>query len=91
MRGIRALTRLIPQDLRDSLNANPIFQWFVLGLMMVVGVLLVLKGINGFKEKRLTGKGGRVFEGTTAQVLGVIYAIVGVLLAVGAVGMKLSS
>jgi hypothetical protein len=87
---MRGLKRLIPDDVRDSLNANPAFQWLVVVLMVIVGVFFVVQGINGVKTKRITGKRGRVFEGRTAQILGVIYVILGALLAVVAVGVKLT-
>jgi ABC-type phosphate transport system permease subunit len=87
---MRGLARLIPNDVRDSLNANPTFQWIVVVLLVVVGVFLALKGIKGFQEKRLTGKRGRVFEGTTAQVLGVVYAVLGALLTIIGLGLKLA-
>jgi drug/metabolite transporter (DMT)-like permease len=87
---MRGLKRLIPEDVRDSLNANPTFQWFVVILLIVLGVLLVVKGVNAVQTKRLTAKDGRVYEGTTAQVLGGIYAALGAIIAVIAVVVKIA-
>ncbi len=87
---MRGLKRLIPDDVRDSLNANPIFQWVVVVVLVLAGVFFIAMGIDGVRNKRLKGKHGRVFEGTTAQVLGVLYAIVGAFLAVVAVFAKLA-
>ena len=88
---MRGLKYAVPQDAKDSLNASPVFQWFVTLLMIAIGAMLVIKGINGIKNKRLTGKRGRVFEGSTAQVLGVIYIALGTLMAVVAIGVKLAT
>lgn len=85
------LKHLIPKDMRESLNQNPTFQWVVVVFMVVVGILLVVKGVDGLRNKRLTGKHGRVFKGTTAQVLGALYAAMGTLLAVIAVVMKFAT
>ncbi len=60
------LKDLIPEDVRDKLNANPTRQWFVVVFTVIAGIFLVVKGVDGLKNKRLTGKHGRVFEGTTA-------------------------
>ncbi len=87
---MRGLKRLIPKEVSDSLNANPTFQWVAIAIAVVVGVLLVVKGVDGLKHKRLTGKHGRVFKGTTAQVLGVVYIALGALIVVVAVVMKLA-
>jgi len=86
---MRALKYLIPEDLKNSLNANPGFQWFVTVLMFVIGIVLIRMGLNGLKNKRLRGKHGRVFEGTTAQVLGVVYIIFGSALPIVAIAAKL--
>lgn len=86
---MRGLKHAVPQDVKDSLNASPIFQWFVTLLMIAIGAMLVVKGINGIKHKRLTGKHGRVFEGSTAQILGVVYVALGFLMAIVAIGVKL--
>lgn len=88
---MRALRYLVPRDVKDSLDASAIFQWFVTLLMVAIGVMLVVKGINGIKNQRLSGKYGRVFEGSTAQVLGVIYIALGILMAVVALGVKLAT
>ena len=41
--------------------------------MIVVGALLIKNGVDGVKTKKFKGKYDRVFEGTTARVLGVFY------------------
>jgi hypothetical protein len=74
---MRWLRDLIPDEVRNSLNQNTTFAWCVVVLGVVVGSLLVVKGVDAVRHKRLTGKDGRVFEGTTAQVLGVLYAMFG--------------
>ena len=86
---MRALNYLIPEDLKNSLNANPGFQWFVTVIMFVVGVVLIRMGFNGVKNKRLKGKHGRVFEGVTAQILGVLYMVLGLALPIVAIAAKL--
>jgi hypothetical protein len=86
---MRSLKYLIPEDLKNSLNSNPGFQWFVIVLMVVVGILLISNGINGVKTKRLKGKNGRVFEGTTAQILGIVYVVLGLALPIVAIATKL--
>lgn len=61
---MRGWGRLIPEDLRSALSANPALRGMVAVVMVVAGVFLVVKGANGFRNKRLTGKRGHVFEGT---------------------------
>ena len=85
---MRWLKNLIPQETKDSLNANPGFQWLVIVIMFVVGVLLITNGVNGVKNKKLRGKNGRVFEGATAQFLGVIYVLLGLALPIVALLTK---
>ena len=82
------LQYIIPQDVKDNLNSNPGFQWLVIVLMVAVGFFLVTSGIDGVKTKRLRGKNGRVFEGTTAQILGVVYILLGVALPIVAIATK---
>jgi hypothetical protein len=82
---MRRLGRLVPDETRDSLNANPTFQWFVVILMMAVGALLVYKGIGGLTRRTLTLKGGRVVEGLLAQVLGLLYVLLGAGMVVGGI------
>lgn len=88
MRGLR---RLIPQDLQDSLNANPIFQWIVVVLLGFVGLSFVFTGFNGVKNGRMRGKYGRVIEGTAAKFLGIVYILLGIIMSGLAVSMKLTS
>ena len=82
---MRSLKYLLPEDLKDSLNANRGFQWLVIVIMFVVGVLLVITGVKAIKTKRLKGKYGRVFEGATAQILGGLYILLGLALPVFAI------
>ena len=82
---MRWLKNLIPEDTQDSLNSNPGFQWLVIVFTAVIGFLLVKTGINAIKTKKLRGKNGRVFEGSTAQILGVVYTILGVILPIMAI------
>jgi uncharacterized membrane protein len=86
---MKLLNRLIPDDWKDSLNSSSAFQWFVVALMVLIGVGLVFAGINGVRTKRLAGKNGRVYEGAIAQVLGVVYAVLGTVMATVAIVMKL--
>ena len=86
---MRSLKYLIPEDVRDSLNANPGFQWLVIVFMFVVGVLLIMTGIKAIKTKRLRGKYGRVFEGATAQILGGLYVVMGLALPIFAIAIQL--
>lgn len=85
---MRWLKNLIPEDVQDNLNSNPGFQWLVIIIMFVVGFFLVTTGINGVKTKRLRGKNGRVFKGATAQVSGVVYALLGIALPIVAIATK---
>ena len=85
---MRWLKNLIPQETKDSLNANLGFQWLVIVIMFVVGVLLITNGVNGVKNKKLRGKNGRLFEGTTAQFFGVIYVLLGFALPIVALLTK---
>ncbi len=82
---MRRLKRLIPKEWNDS----PTFEWVVVAIGVLVGVFLVVKGIDGFKHKRFTGKHGRVFEGTTAQVLGIVYVVLGPAMIVIVIVVKL--
>ncbi len=84
----RLLKYLIPEDIKASLNANPGFQWLVVVIMVVVGVLLVFTGVQAVKTQRLKAKHGRVYEGKTAQVLGVIYSILGSVMAILAIALQ---
>ena len=85
---MRWLKNIIPKDTKDYLNANPGFQWLVIVVMIVVGVLLIKNGVDGIKIKKLRGKNGRVFEGAAAQVLGVVYIVLGVVLPIMAIATK---
>lgn len=84
---MREPKNLIPEDTRNSLNANPSFQWLVIVIMFVVGVFLVNSGIKGIKTKKLNG---RVFEGTTARVLGAVYVLLGVALPLIAITLRVA-
>ena len=86
---MRWLKNLIPSETKDSLNANPGFQWLVIVIMFVVGVLLITNGIDGIKNKKLKGKNGRVFKGVTAQILGLAYIVLGLALPVVALSTKI--
>ena len=86
---MRSLKYLIPEDVRDSLNTNPGFQWLVIVITLVVGFFLVTSGIDGIKTKRLKGKNGRVFEGRVAQILGFIYVLLGIAMPLVAIATKL--
>jgi multisubunit Na+/H+ antiporter MnhG subunit len=79
---MRGLKHLIPDNVRDSLNSNPIFQWAVIALFLALGVFFVYKGARGVIDKRITDKRGRVYEGVSAQILGVIYAVLGAAMVV---------
>ncbi|MEM7761889.1 MAG: hypothetical protein AAF298_27805 [Cyanobacteria bacterium P01_A01_bin.40] len=85
---MRWLKHLIPEETKNSLNANPGFQWLVIVIMFVVGALLIGNGIRGVKTKMLQGKNGRVFTGTTAQLLGIVYVLLGVALPIVAIASK---
>jgi hypothetical protein len=87
---MRGLKHLLPEKMRDSLNQNPGFQWFVTILLLVIGLLLVYKGVNGVIHKRITDKRGREYQGGLAQLLGVLYAVMGAFLAVMSVVVKFS-
>lgn len=76
----RLLKRLIPQDTKDSINSSPVTEWVVVAILLVVGPLLALKGIGAIREKRLTGKNGQVYEGTTSQLFGAMFVLLGVVL-----------
>lgn len=88
---MRGLSRLIPQDVRDSLNSNPLFQWIVVVLIVLVGFSVVFTGMNGLKNGRIRGKYGRVIEGTQARILGGVYILLGVVMVGVAVSMKFAS
>ncbi|MEM8717013.1 MAG: hypothetical protein AAF268_01460 [Cyanobacteria bacterium P01_A01_bin.3] len=87
---LRGLSRLIPEDVRDSLNANPTFQWIVVVLLVFVGATTAATGIKGIRNKRIRGKYGSVIEGTTAQVLGMTYTLLGIIMAGVAISVKFS-
>lgn len=86
---MRWLKYLISEDVRDSLNTNPGFQWLVIVITIVVGFFLVTTGINAIKTKKLKGKHGRVFEGVVAQILGVVHTTLGIALPMIAIATKL--
>lgn len=52
------------------------------GFVLLIGTLFVVKGVYGIKNRRIRGKWGRVFEGSTAQVIGAIWIVLGVLVVV---------
>ena len=85
---MRWLKYLIPEGQKDSLNNNPGFQWLVIVIMVVIGFFLVTTGVKAIKTKRLRGKNGRVFEGSLAQILGVVYTILGIALPIVAIATK---
>lgn len=88
---MRAIERLIPDSARDAINANPIAKWGAAILMLFVGLLLAIVGLNAIKTKKLTGKNGKVFEGSTAQVLGVLYVVFGVAFAIAPLVVAISA
>lgn len=77
---MRGLARLLDDETRHSLNANPVLPWFVVGLFVVIGLALVLIGVGGVRNKSLRLKGGRMVEGALAQVLGGLHVLLGCLL-----------
>ena len=85
---MRWLKYIIPEDVKDNLNSNPGFQWLVIVIMFAVGLFLVTSGIKAVKTKRLRGKYGQVYEGTLAQVLGVVYTLLGIVLPLVAIATK---
>ena len=85
---MRWLKYLVPEDVKDSLNTNPGFQWLVIVITVVVGFFLVTTGVNAIKTKRLKGKHGGVFEGVVAQILGAVYTVVGIALPMVAIATK---
>lgn len=87
---MRGLKYLLPEKMRDSLNQNPAFQWFATILLLVIGLFLVYKGVNGVIHKRITDKRGKEYHGGLAQILGVLYAVMGAFLAVLSVAVKFS-
>ena len=82
---MRRLKNLIPDDARDWLNSSPFAKWVVLALVLIVGVALIFKGIDGVKNKRITGKNGRVYEGGMAQFMGASFVFTGGILTVAAI------
>ena len=85
---MRWLKYIIPEDLKNSLNTNPGFQWLVIVLSFAFGIFLITSGINGIKTQKLRGKNGKVFYGQTAQVLGVLYIVVGLAVPLVAIASK---
>ena len=88
---LSGFSRLISEDIRNTLNTNPIFQWIVVALLVLVGVTTAINGINGIKNKHIRGRYGHMIEGTTAQILGVFYALLGIVMAGVAVSVQLSA
>lgn len=56
-------------------------KWMAILLSGVIALLLAAKGIKGLQTKRVTGKWGVEYRGTTAQVLSALF-LVGSVLAV---------
>ena len=84
------LRHLLPPKILKSLDDNPAFQWFVIGLGVVVGIYSVIKGINGIRDRYIVGKRGREFEGWAAQVVGALYALAGAGLVAFLIWLKLA-
>ena len=74
---MRGFKYSLPHNMADSSSASPLVVWLILSLIFAGGVAFIIKGAVGIKNKRIRGKWGRVFEGTTAQILGVIWIAVG--------------
>lgn len=85
---MRWLKYIIPEDLKNSLNSNPGFHWLVIVFSIALGIFLITSGIKGIRTQKLRGKYGKVFYGKTAQVLGVLYIVWGIVVPVIAIATK---
>jgi len=80
MRPIKLIEWLIPDDWNEYLNHSSAVKWFAVMLLVLIGAMFLLIAVDGFWTKRLAGKNGRVFEGTSALLLSFVYTIVGAVL-----------
>lgn len=84
---MEALLRLIPPNIRASLD-----RWLVVWLVVALGALLVLDGAQGVRTGRLgVMYGPGWITGPAARVGGALEVVSGVLIAAGALAVKLWS
>lgn len=73
----------------SQLNKSPVFQWVVVLLICVGGVILIRKGIGGIKHGKITGKRGKTLEGSGAKGLGAVYILIGIFLILLSLGAQI--
>jgi hypothetical protein len=64
-------------------------RWLIGVFALLLALLFILKGIGGIQSKRITGRWGKEFRGTTAQVVGMFYVCAGALAVLIALGLLL--
>lgn len=76
------------RGLPESSDGNPGSKYIGLGVMVLVSLVLALLGINGVKNRELTGKWGITYSGGTAVAIGFVQAgMSGFLLGFAAYGL----
>ena len=85
---MNTLKQLIPDEMREHLNRSPFMKWGVLVLMVVVGLMVLRKGILGIRKRHIISK-GKTYTGTGAVWIGGSFVVTGTLLLIGTVAVSL--
>ena len=78
--GYRGMARLLRYLLPDENGGedNGLMQWAFFIVCMLLAVYIIIRGIGAVRHQYVRGKWGREYHGNTAQVLGVIYILLGI-------------
>jgi hypothetical protein len=80
-RSLKVLFKeFVPAETQEGLNQSPWVKGAVLVLFIVIGPLLVKKGLKGVREKYVVSK-GREYTGTAAVGIGALFVLTGTGLA----------
>ena len=80
---MKRIQNLIPEDIKSTLNQSPAFRWGVLILFVLVGTLIIVKGVRGFRKGEIESK-GQTYTGMAARFVSGGFIFAGVLLIGGA-------
>ena len=72
----RWLKYLLPDS--DKYNKDELIQWILSVLVILLMIYVIRIGVKAIKYQYLRGKRGREFHGSSAQVIGIFYVILGI-------------
>lgn len=83
-RGLKLLVEeFVPLETKAKLNESPWLKAGVILIMLLIGPLLISKGVQGVRSKHIVSK-GREYTGTVAVIISVLWVVTGVVMLGGA-------